>query len=94
MNVQLSIVRVGIREYRKKHRWKESNPRDAGLESGPQPLRTDVVKCGKRKEPPGAGDPAQTAPGMISRWRSHRWAARTRAQFGPAELVIEGIDVH
>jgi hypothetical protein len=43
------IVRTGIREYRKKHRWKESNPRDTGLESGPQPLRTDVVSVDIQK---------------------------------------------
>ena len=62
MNVQLSIVRADIREYRKKHRWKESNPRDAGLESGPQPLRTDVVTYGQKKRAACAGHPAQTAP--------------------------------
>src|SRR5687768_14141990 len=43
MNIQLSIVRVGIRKCRTMHRWKESNPRDTGLESGQQPLLTDVA---------------------------------------------------
>ena len=97
MNVQLSIVRADIREYRKKHRWKESNPRDAGLESGPQPLRTDVA-C------PKAGDIEKGAaccrtPGSDGSWealplrRSPRWAARTRAQLD-RELVVEGVFAH
>ena len=85
MNVQLSIVRADIREYRKKHRWKESNPREPGLESGPQPVRTDVAEKAKKKEPPAAGSPAQTTPGRLSRkeitqvGRPHSGSARPRA---------------
>src|SRR5262245_57831815 len=94
INVQLSIVRAGIREYRKKHRWKESNRRDAGLESGPQPLRTDVASLGTEK-----GAACCRLPGSDGSWdhlplrRSPRWAARTRAQLA-LELVVEGVFTH
>jgi len=39
-----------------KHRWKESNPRDAGLESGPQTIahRREVKTKQKSRLPPGA----------------------------------------
>src|SRR6266540_6154749 len=50
--------------------------------------------CYKRKEPPGAGCPAQTAPWGISRWRSHRWAAYSRAQLDPELVVVEGVFTH
>jgi hypothetical protein len=50
MAIQLSIVRIGALKRRQKHRWKESNPRGAGLESGLLPKLTDIVR--EIKEPP------------------------------------------
>jgi hypothetical protein len=53
-NIQLSILQFAARKRRQKHRWKESNPRSAGLESGLLPKLTDVKEI---KEPPWSVDP-------------------------------------
>jgi hypothetical protein len=40
-HIQLSIVQFAARKRRQKHRWRESNPLGAGLESGLLPKLTD-----------------------------------------------------
>src|ERR671938_350018 len=77
-----------------KHRWKELNPQDTGLESGPQPLLTDVAGVGKKKSRLAPDARLRRLPGAISRWRSHRWAAHARAQLGPEPVVVEGVFTH
>lgn len=73
-----------------KHRWRESNPRNAGLESGSQPLHTgDGPMFGQKKRAACCRYPAQTAPGGLPSRRSSRRTARIRA-----ELVVEGLIAH
>jgi hypothetical protein len=75
MAIQLSIVRIGALKRRQKHRWKESNPRGAGLESGLLPKLTD--KVWEMKRAALVGRSRRAAPVWI--YRSHRWTAVTRA---------------
>ena len=64
-----------------KHRWRESNPRDAGLESGPQPLHTgDGPSFGQKKRAACCRYPAQTAPGGLPSQGSSRRTAHARAE--------------
>lgn len=73
-----------------KHRWRESNPRNAGLESGSQPLHTgDGPGFGQKKRAACCRYPAQTAPGGLPSRRSSRRTALVRA-----ELVVEGLIAH
>src|SRR5215207_4108706 len=53
MAIQLSIHQFAARKRRQKHRWRESNPLGAGLESGLLPKLTDDDR--KKKEPPRSG---------------------------------------
>src|SRR3954453_17669620 len=71
-----------------KHRWKESNPRDAGLESGPQTIahRREVKTKQKSRLPPGAR--LRRLLEKLSTRRSPSRAARTRAQL-IGELGVE-----
>lgn len=85
MNVQLSIVRASIREYRKASvEGIEPSRHGFGIRSATIAHRRGVKRA-KKKEPSAAGHPAQTAPGRISRseitqvGRPHAGSARCRA---------------
>ena len=61
-HIQLSILQFAARKRRQKHRWKESNPRNAGLESGLLPKLTDVKEI---KRAALVGRSRRAAPGVI-----------------------------
>ena len=86
MAIQLSIVRIGAHKRRQKHRWKESNPRGAGLESGLLPKLTDMRWGIKRAALVGRS--RRAAPVWI--YRSHGWTAVTRA---PLAIKLTGVRV-